>query len=172
MISWKKAGLAIVLGVIGGVSVWYFVTASHKDMVHYHAGFQAYDGEEMLDFSGPEFMYLGECGDMGHSFESIRDRIHLHERIGDVAHIHDTGVTWRDLFVSLDQQEYLDSIEAIIVEGETQGVEVLDQDIEPYERVIFVANQQDVDGETLWDGMISEEYIQEVEENSLNCNPV
>lgn len=172
MMSWKLFGVAFVLGVIGGVSVWYFGNNSHTDMVHYHAGFQAYDGGDVLDFSGPEFMYLGECGTMGHSFTSVQDRVHLHERIGDVAHIHDTGVTWRDLLVSLRQEEYLDAIDTILVEEEVRGREVLDRVIEPYERVIFVANQSEIDPELLWEGMISVDYIREVEEKSLNCNPV
>ncbi len=173
MKMWQKGLIALVLGLIGGAGAWYVSSLGH-DGVHYHAGFQVYDGDTLVDFSGPEFMYLGECGKMGHSFETVRDRVHLHERIGDVAHIHDEGVTWRDMFLSLDQESYLEEIDVVLLENELRGSEVLDQVIQPHERVIFVANQSDSERSvtSLWEDMISEEYIREVEEKSLNCNPL
>ncbi len=173
MTLWQKIGLGLLL--IGSlVGSGYFVsTFRGSQEVHYHAGFQMYDKGELLDFSGPEFMYLGECGAMGHSFETVRDRIHLHERIGDVAHIHDDGVTWRNLFESLNREDLIKNLDWVIVEGSVvDDEEVLDRVIDSYERVVFVTNQSEIDAAKLWEGMISEEYIREVEEASLNCNPV
>lgn len=150
------------IGISLGVTFWAIVSFWMQS-VHIHAGFQVYDGEEQLDFSGVEYMYVGQCDDMKDP-ERLQDRVHLHDQIGDVVHVHDTGVTWKDLFWSLGEEELIEDIDAMITDG--QEVEVdLDREIQEYERTIFIIGN-DVSPDQAWNDIVSLNHIVQVEQAS------
>lgn len=166
-------GIVFAIIALGSLGVWIgytkygvFREAQHDDKVHYHAGFQIYQDGELLDFSDPEFMYLGSCGDMGSS-GSLRDKVHLHDRIGDIIHIHASGVTWSDMFQSLGLAEELDTIVAQSIDGEVVPLN-MESTIQPYQSAVFVIGSGEI--VTLDDNRVSEEYIREVEEQTVSCS--
>lgn len=90
--------LAFILGVISIIAVR-FLTLENKE-VHYHANFAVFVEGERIAFDN--FIYYEEiaaCG--GNGLDSPRIRVHMHENIGHVAHVHDNGVTWGHFFSNL-----------------------------------------------------------------------
>ena len=48
-------------------------------------------------------MHFAPCGiEDSHDDTDIKDQVHLHNNIGNVVHIHASGITWADLFTSLE----------------------------------------------------------------------
>lgn len=154
--------LGAVIGLFAGAMLW-GVTEIMTQSVHMHAGFQVYDGEEQLDFSGVKYMYVGKCADMK-APENLQDRVHLHNQIGDVAHIHAPGITWKDLFWSLEKEELIDEIDRMIVDGEEVDVN-LEKEIKAYERTIFLI-ENDMSVDQAWDDIMSLDHIIQVEQES------
>lgn len=154
--------LGAVIGLFAGAMLW-GVTEIMTQSVHMHAGFQVYDGEEQLDFSGVEYMYVGQCDDMKDP-ERLQDRVHLHDQIGDVVHIHAPGITWKDLFWSLEKEELIDEIDRMIVDGEEVDVN-LEKEIKAYERTIFLI-ENDMSVDQAWDDIMSLDHIIQVEQES------
>jgi len=73
--------------------------------VHFHAGFKIYENNQLLDFRAPESMHLDPCGGDEHEEDDTpSERVHSHNNIGDVAHVHSNRATWGDLLENLDYQ--------------------------------------------------------------------
>ncbi len=71
--------------------------------VHYHVGFVIYENNKLLDFRAPEFMHLDPCGNEEQVENDLSsERVHLHNNIGDIAHVHNNRATWGDLLDSLN----------------------------------------------------------------------
>lgn len=139
----------------------------HDDF-HIHAGFKIFVDGEYLDLSDDKYMHLSVCGD-DHEDEAnlpVQEKIHLHNNIGDVAHIHAEGVIWRNLFESLDLEDLLDNFTAIYING-TEIPAGLEQVINNYDSAVIVIGKKDgidVEKETL-----SKEYIEEKEKLVEAC---
>jgi hypothetical protein len=71
--------------------------------VHYHAAFAVVVDGAPLDFSSPDQMHIAPCGtdEDPDAALSAKDRVHLHNQVGNVAHVHDDNVTWATLLESL-----------------------------------------------------------------------
>ena len=80
-------------------SVFRFTTYSSDD-VHYHANFNiVIDGEEYMFTEFTDYVEIAACeADHEHSAE---DDGHLHDHIGDVAHIHTKNLTWGQFFQNI-----------------------------------------------------------------------
>lgn len=87
------AGAFIILGVR-------FFTYS-PEMTHYHANFAVYINGERELFKSPMYYeeVSGSCA-LGKDVTPAQ-RVHLHDEVADVVHVHDHGVTWGDLFMNL-----------------------------------------------------------------------
>ncbi len=68
---------------------------------HIHAGFQVYIDNTLVNFSDVRFMYFKPCGLAKDEIKTIKDKVHLHDQIGEALHIHDKDVTWKDAMDSL-----------------------------------------------------------------------
>lgn len=129
---------SIALLFIGiGLAKWHEHNTEDDHRTHYHAGFVVVLDGEVQEFSGLEHMYMRSCGIGELAEEDIlpSDRVHLHNEVGDVAHIHDEGVIWLTLLQSLRVDALSDNW-FVYRDGKllTDGIDSL---IEPYESVII-----------------------------------
>jgi len=150
--------LLVIVGILfigSGLYVWRNAVDDPSDEqsnagadVHYHAAFQIYIDSVLQDYSGMQFMNIepcndeeGEESDEEHDLSDVAERVHLHNNVGTVAHVHDSGVTWRNLFESLGIAELLSRP----VFGYTDGAEkigLLDDVMDPNATVVFgIGNQ-------------------------------
>lgn len=98
MIHLAALVLSIFLGIAPSSPIQAVSDPAH---VHLHAGFQVYQGNTRADFTDIRYIYFMPCGLPDDQISTIQDKIHLHDQVGDVAHIHAAGITWRNLFESL-----------------------------------------------------------------------
>lgn len=90
--------VAFILGMFWLISIR-FITAK-KTEVHYHANFAVFVDGERLPFDN--FTYYEEiasCG--GNGEQSPKIRVHMHDDINHVVHVHDNGVTWGHFFANI-----------------------------------------------------------------------
>jgi len=97
--------LAGLLGAVIGVLALAgfrlaFVPAGQA--THHHANFVVVVEGERLDLSGDEFMAELEACGLPHEELLPMERVHLHDNVSDVAHVHHEGATWGHLFANLD----------------------------------------------------------------------
>ena len=141
---------------------------NHEDF-HAHAGFKIFVDGKYLDLSDDKYMHLSVCGD-DHEDEAnlpIEEKIHLHNNIGDVAHIHAEGIIWRNLFESLQLEDLLDNFTAIYING-TEVIAGLEQPISDLDSAVIIIGDPkgvDVQKETL-----TKEYILEKEKLVESCS--
>jgi hypothetical protein len=69
--------------------------------VHYHANFTVFVDGERLDLSDERYMEDIATCKANPDIVLPRERAHLHERIGDIVHVHQPGVTWGHLFANI-----------------------------------------------------------------------
>jgi hypothetical protein len=121
------------------IVVLYFATKKEVH-THFHAGFIVYVNGQKQDYSDNQYMYLDVCSVIAKQDNNdmqIRDMVHLHDNVGDVAHIHEEGATWNMLFKNMDISFPPD----IPIVGYRNGKKVanlLSLSIKPYDSVIFI----------------------------------
>jgi hypothetical protein len=78
-----------------------FITYS-PEQTHYHANFAVYINGQRELFKSPMYYeeVSGSCA-LGKDVKPAQ-RVHLHDEVADVVHVHDHAVTWGDLFMNLD----------------------------------------------------------------------
>lgn len=151
-------------------------SATHDDEdTHYHAGFHIVVNGEVQDYSGIQYMHLSPCSVDHEETESDaeptdpKERIHLHNNVGSVAHIHASGVTWRELFTSLGLTSLLD-LPLTVRNSSLQPVpNGLDAIVEPYESVIFEFGTTTVSDTELRSLIVPKEEILEAEAQVEAC---
>ncbi|HJQ09098.1 MAG TPA: hypothetical protein VJ836_06480 [Candidatus Saccharimonadales bacterium] len=99
----KHAVSAGIIGIIiGGIIVLgiRFFTY-HPDMPHYHANFALYINGERETFEGPGYYeeVSGSCA-AGKDITPPQ-RVHMHDNVSDVVHVHDYAATWGHFFQNL-----------------------------------------------------------------------
>lgn len=151
-----------------GYTIGYSLGFVGEYEVHYHAGFHIYEGGQLVDLSGFEYMTIQPCGEVHSSHggkEYEASMIHLHDGVGDVVHVHADGQTWRMFMDSLNldadayPQMYRDGVE----------VSLMDDVIEPFERVVFADSGTVITSEMI-ESVPSVERILEVENMSELCS--
>jgi hypothetical protein len=164
--------MALILSVIPiyalGYSLGYSLGFVGETEVHYHAGFVVYENGEKVDLSGLEYQTIEPCGE-SHDHSGMKTyeeaMVHLHDGVGDVVHVHAEGQTWRIFLESLglDPVEYSQTYR--------NGVEasLMDEIIEPYERVVFADAVTPVTPELI-ESVPSRDRIVEVEGKSETCS--
>ena len=128
----KTIGIAFLAGVLWIIALR-FVTI-RSDAVHYHANFGIFVNGERLTLASP--LYYEEvqaCG--GDEVFNPKIRVHMHDQISHVLHVHDAGATWGHFFANIgmtngdsvfriDNNVYLDNEKTpitFILNGETVG---------------------------------------------------
>jgi hypothetical protein len=169
--QWRFVGLALLLIAALGVCLWTFIPGNVPESgVHYHAAFQVYIGDELVDFSGLKYMHIEPCTDdptdeVPTEAEEQIEKAHLHSRIGDVVHVHREGAVWRDLFTNL-QYVFPSPVFGFVNDQRVDGI--LDAPIEKYGRVLFVSGAySDLEGKAR--DIPSFDRIKEVERMSEDC---
>lgn len=170
----KKSGIAI--GIIAALISLFFYHALRPqetplEKVHFHAGFKVFQGDEQVDFSDLKYMSISPCSDEEHGREELtpeeqqKEKVHLHDGIGDVAHIHQPDVRWRDLFLNIGYP--IDEQVTAYVNSE-QIENILDKPIEPFESVIFLQGENSRVDEKIGNP-VTREYIDETGKKSETC---
>jgi hypothetical protein len=155
----------ILLAVIYFLAKEYFAV----DHSHFHAGFVVYIDGKKQDYSGNEHMHFDPCSiteKQEHKVMSLRDRIHLHDNNGDVAHSHADQVTWRQLLENSDIRLPLEKKLTAYRNG-SKVESLLDSYIKPYDSVIFVLGQDiPIDAHNY----VTRKRIDQVEKQSNYCD--
>lgn len=114
--------------------------------VHIHASFRVVVDGEVQDYSGDAFMQVVPCvvdpdNPPPKDLTDPKERIHLHNNLGTVAHIHAAGVTWRELFVSLELEALLEQGVTVFDKDANSIEQGLDDVINNREQVVFVVGE-------------------------------
>lgn len=156
--------IGLPLVVVGCLS-WYFYTRKPLPP-HFHAGFQVYENDHLVDFSGDQFMHLEVCTTEPHALDNDpKGNVHLHDGIGDVAHVHRPGVVWGDLFNNLDFP--LPASSAAYLNGQKADA-FRTTLIKPYDSlVVFIGTNSAIDQKLA--KAVSKAHIQAVEQIKESC---
>lgn len=143
------------------------------DEVHYHAGFQIVIDGEIQTYDGNEYMYISPCSaDYSHDTKPdmsyVQNRIHLHNNIGTVAHIHDRGVTWRHLFESLAMDDLLEEDVYVYDEQGELLIDGMTSEIQSYDQVV-IAIGQEIEQDQIASYIVDQEVILDAEAQVEGC---
>lgn len=147
--------------------------AKNYEDTHIHAAFQVYVDGELQDYSGSDYMHLGVCGadEAEPNFDDVTERVHLHENVGDVAHVHATETTWRDLFVSLGIDNILPARgaeESYAFLNGKPDLDLYEQEINAYDSAVFIFGESP-DLDTINNNELDRVYIEEAEAIIESC---
>lgn len=155
--------LAILIAAIGWF--FYFRNSSHqKEEIHYHAGFQVYKDNTLVDFSDLQYMNLRPCGVSNEKEDPQIEKAHLHDGVGDVVHVHRPDALWKDLFQNI---KYDISGAEVWKDGKKQE-NFLEQPIQANESVVFFLGNTDKKEEKI-NNRVRVEKIKLVEQQSESC---
>lgn len=88
----KRFALGLLAGVLL-LGLARFLFAPWYEPPHYHANWAVFIDGERLDLSADRYMEgLGSCVAPGRVEPT--QRVHMHENVDEVVHVHDEGVTW------------------------------------------------------------------------------
>lgn len=109
--------------------------------VHYHAAFLVYQDNQPLDFSALKYMKIENCtvNNVQQEDEQL-EKAHLHDNIGNIVHIQQANATWKDLFFNIRFEMTKDVVGYI--NGQLVP-DILNQKIEPHDRVLFLIGIND-----------------------------
>jgi hypothetical protein len=161
-------GLALVL-LIGGIWTVFAMSGMNKahDEIHLHAGFQLYINDELVDFAQNKYMYFLPCGIPSTEYKNLNDRVHLHDKVGDVVHVHSAGIKWKDLFEAIEYD--LPKIENVKFIKDGKEVDnIYEQEIVNNESIIIVYDGKK-DVEEYVKNQVSLERIEQIARSKENC---
>ncbi|MEO6508735.1 MAG: hypothetical protein ABIO02_02170 [Patescibacteria group bacterium] len=154
-----------VLVIIAALSVILYLKTSEKD-VHFHSGFQIYIDGKLQDYKDAKYMSLVPCNNDDHQVETT-DKVHLHDGVGSVVHVHQSNVIWNDLFryLKLDISK-IDPVEAYV-----NGIKInsiAEEEIQPYDSLVLLLGKHEKIN-TYLDAALTKEYIHDAETKSGLC---
>lgn len=87
--------------LLGGIRLLTLPEPPSPEVSHFHANYAVFVNGERLDLSAEKYMEdIATCR-ANADVVLPRERAHLHERIPDVVHVHDLGVTWGHFFANI-----------------------------------------------------------------------
>ncbi|HLG91252.1 MAG TPA: hypothetical protein VI336_03805 [Candidatus Saccharimonadales bacterium] len=97
-----KFWLAVIAGLLLGALVILAIRFFTYDAgyVHYHANFAVYINGQQEKFEGSTY-YEEETSCKAESHMTPEDRVHMHDDVYDVVHVHDHAATWGQFFENL-----------------------------------------------------------------------
>jgi hypothetical protein len=133
----KKTVLIGVAGLLVGALVVLgirFITYK-PEQIHYHANFAVYLNGKREQFKSPMYYeeVSGSCA-LGKDIKPAQ-RVHLHDEVADVVHVHDHAVTWGDLFMNLHWAvgpDFIRTPDGIFVAADSK-------------KITYVVNGQEID---------------------------
>lgn len=173
-----KKSIALLILVIFTFGSFYWFKRNNKtskvveDEYHIHAGFVVFNSDNKEDFSLVKYMHLKPCTLDGEGKEILTseeeqlEKAHLHDRIGDVVHVHRKGSKWRDLFINLNyptEQPIKGYIDGKNIDN------ILDQEISAYESTLFIVGNNKVDPSEILNQAVTQDYIKQIESNGESC---
>ena len=137
--------------------------------IHLHAGFQVYQNNVLQDFSDFKYMNIKPCDedDIAHDdpANEQNEKAHLHDKVGDVVHVHRANVVWQDLFTNLNVT--INPTPSAFINGQPIS-DFLQTPIQAYDSlVIFEGENQAI--ETKLKTAVTKDHILEVEKRSETC---
>lgn len=171
--------LIIVVFGVGGFFLWQkrIIQKTESNDVHIHAGFVVYKDGVKEGFSGLTYMSFKPCSENEEYEEELTpeeeqlEKAHLHDRVGDVVHIHREDVLWQDLFTNINY-----SLTDLSVKGYLNGQEaenILNRKITAYDSAVFFVSEgielDLVNIDELLKGVVTKEHIQQIEQNGETC---
>lgn len=155
-------GLGLLLTSLLGIK-----ENNQYEETHLHAGFQIYIDGQLQDYSDSKYMHLDPCSieEEKPDYSIVQERVHLHNNIGNVAHIHVKGVKYMDLVDSLGINDILSSDYKAILNG-TEVADLLDTEIKAYDSAILIIG--DMPNDVLIN-QVTQEKIIESEKLVENC---
>lgn len=95
------AGVVVGVVALGAARFFALPEPVHDEPAHYHANFVLYLDGERVRLQDERYMQdIATCR-VDASLVSPQDRVHLHQLIDDVVHVHAAGVTWGHFFANL-----------------------------------------------------------------------
>lgn len=168
--------LLVVLVLVAGFLIYRQKTETKKDEVHYHAGFKVFMDGELQDFSDFKYMSVIPCGpdeEGEHLKEEVQhEKVHLHDNVGDIVHVHRPSVIWRDLFTNIkfpleDKREIQGYINSQKVD------DILNQPIKSYDSVVIIIDKIAVEDTSVIESYlkqaVTKDQIIEAEKLSESC---
>jgi hypothetical protein len=93
-VQWLLIGLALGIVLFGLVRFVFLPTQE----VHYHANFAVFINGERQQFNGPQYYQeIASCT----THDTPQSRVHMHDNVSHIVHVHDKLVTWGNLFTVL-----------------------------------------------------------------------
>ncbi len=171
----RKIIQIILLIIIGGVAILLvrmntgnslnLQNVEHND-IHYHTGVNIYIDGELQDYSNSQYMYASPC-DLNQKQETDlsdpRARVHLHNNIGDVAHVHAENIVWGDFLEYLNIDGDDQKIVGYNKDGDIENITLAP--ITPDDSVVIVIGDAMPKSITF----VSSERIIEAEKSIENC---
>lgn len=113
----KTQAKALVAGLGLGVLLFgliRFMTLP-TDVTHYHANFGVFINGKRMEFTAPQhYEEVASCS----ATEKPQGRVHMHDNIGHVVHVHEKLMTWSNFFsiigLSLTDKSFFDGQQAYI----------------------------------------------------------
>ena len=96
----KLVLFAMICALLG--AVWFVMVRAvliDASGPHFHANFALYFGDEKEAFE--EGIYYEEVASCGSDVIDPKTRVHLHDFVSDVVHVHDVRATWGNFFENL-----------------------------------------------------------------------
>lgn len=97
-VGWLLGGAAL------GILAWGLIRLAalpEEHATHFHANFAIFVDGQRVDLSDRQYMEdVASCRTDAADVDP-KDRVHLHNGIGDVAHVHDQAATWGHLLANL-----------------------------------------------------------------------
>jgi hypothetical protein len=173
--------IAIVLGlwvVFAKPGAAPAVVEPQPDEVHYHAGFQIYLDDQLVDLTDLKYMHLKPCTTEDHAHDEAEDEtVHMHNGVPDVIHIHAEGKTWKDVAEYINEMGGLGFTEETLltssrsVEAYVNGEKVddiLSYPVKAYDSVVVFIGKA-TDKETKIANRVTLEHMKEVEASTEGC---
>ncbi len=167
----KLAILVLLLALLIFAAAIFKTKYSGKSQkkIHYHAGFQVYKNNKLVDFSDLKYMDDKPCMVNGKTIDSGNDQLekaHLHDLVGDVVHIHRNSVYWRDVFINLKYSLNGEKVEGYIAGKKVDNI--LNYPIKTYDiLILFVDSHKDIS--SYLPKAVTKQHILEVEQRSETC---
>lgn len=162
--------VAIVSSVVVGLSL--YLTQQDKkeeNHPHFHAGFVVYVDGVRQDYSGAQYMHIDMCSieeKQDSRTMQKEDRAHLHNNIGDVAHIHAEGVTWGELFENTGITLPVEKNVTVYRNGVKISSSIFEAHIAPYESILLSYGEDMVPKTS---DFVTRKRIEEVEKIPSEC---
>lgn len=160
------AVVIVMLSIVGGVLLFIKGNGAKPKEVHFHAGFQVYSDNALVDFSDLKYMNIEPCTDHAAKDEDEQlEKAHLHDGVGDVVHVHRNGATWADLFKNISYPLKKDVVGYI---NGQKVVTILNRPIMAYDSAVFFLGEN-LDTKSKIGNHVTKKHIQETEQKSENC---